>query len=252
MPPTADAAVRRRGGSTAGRGLPKAAFEDAAAEHILLEGDGRIEEAASTPLTPRRQLALRDGLHGRQTRLELYAEGFLDVEQQWRGGKRRSSHRLDLRYLDPVPEIERRRPIRCLKAALVLAGAAAVAAVLGSVEVLGAYPMWAAVAAGAAAAAALAIYARRSCEIATFLTLHGRAPALRLTAGLGAIRRCRSLLPELSAAIEEAAEDIGADTRQFLRGEMREHYRLRSDGVLTPEVCTESTGRILAQFDIDL
>ena len=31
----------------------------------------------------------------------------------------------------------------------------------------------------------------------------------------------------------------------------REHYRLRSDGLLTDDVCSDSTGRILAQFDID-
>lgn len=250
MPPTAEAAAGRRGGSAAGGNVSKAAFEDTA-EHILLEGDGRIEEAASTPLTTRRRLALRDGLHRRQTHLELYAEGFLDVEQR-RRGKRRGPHRLDLRYIDPVPEIERRRPKRCLKAALGLAAVTAVAALLGRFEVLGAYPIWTALTAGAAAAAALAIYAYRSCETATFLTLHGRAPALKLAAGLGAMRRCRSLLPELSAAIEEAAEGIGDDTRQFLRAEMREHYRLRSDGVLTPDLCSDSTGRILAQFEIDL
>jgi hypothetical protein len=30
---------------------------------------------------------------------------------------------------------------------------------------------------------------------------------------------------------------------------MREHYRLRSDGIVTPEDCDKGTGRILAQFD---
>jgi hypothetical protein len=33
---------------------------------------------------------------------------------------------------------------------------------------------------------------------------------------------------------------------------MREHYRLRGDGVLSHETCAESTGRILAQFDVEL
>jgi hypothetical protein len=33
---------------------------------------------------------------------------------------------------------------------------------------------------------------------------------------------------------------------------MREHYRLRGDGVLSSESCADSTGRILAQFDIQI
>jgi len=38
----------------------------------------------------------------------------------------------------------------------------------------------------------------------------------------------------------------------FLRAEMREHYRLRGDGVLSVGTCAECTGRILAHFDVQL
>ena len=40
-------------------------------------------------------------------------------------------------------------------------------------------------------------------------------------------------MPELSRAIEEAAEKITGDTSAYLRAEMREHYRLRGEGVST-------------------
>jgi hypothetical protein len=36
-----------------------------------------------------------------------------------------------------------------------------------------------------------------------------------------------------------------------LRAEMREHYRLRGDGILDDE-CSEGTGRILVHFDDDM
>jgi hypothetical protein len=64
------------------------------------------------------------------------------------------------------------------------------------------------------------------------------------------MRKFRAFVPVLSRAIEEAAERIGDDTSAYLRAEMREHYRLRGDGVLSNEACAESTGRILAQFDV--
>jgi hypothetical protein len=56
----------------------------------------------------------------------------------------------------------------------------------------------------------------------------------------------------LCRAIEEAAERIGADTAAYLRAEMREHYRLRGNGVLDNDECARGTGRILAQFDVQL
>jgi hypothetical protein len=33
---------------------------------------------------------------------------------------------------------------------------------------------------------------------------------------------------------------------------MREHYRLRTDGILSEEECSDSTGRILVHFDDDM
>jgi hypothetical protein len=73
-----------------------------------------------------------------------------------------------------------------------------------------------------------------------------------LTAGLGRIRRLRNVLPIIINAIGDAEDDIGEDTTVFLRAEMREHYRLRTDGVLSDEECSDSTGRILGQFDNEM
>ena len=75
---------------------------------------------------------------------------------------------------------------------------------------------------------------------------------LELVANFGSIKKFRAFVPALSRAIEEAAERIGVDTAAFLRAEMREHYRLRGDGVLDNDECAKGTGRILAQFDVQL
>jgi hypothetical protein len=92
----------------------------------------------------------------------------------------------------------------------------------------------------------------RSCERTAFATIHGRARVLELVANFGSLKKFRAFVPVLSAAIEEAAERIGDDTAAFLRAEMREHYRLRGDRVLSNQSCADSTGRILAQFDVQL
>ncbi|HEU4619894.1 MAG TPA: hypothetical protein VFV10_17780 [Gammaproteobacteria bacterium] len=224
-------------------------------EHILLEGDDSFEQRSTGPLTEQKRLALRDRLRSREIRLVLYAEGFLRLDE-WRRGKRIRAHRIDMRYVDPLPVIERWRATRWLKAGLLLgvaaAGAGAIARVapdLADFPTLRLYAVAAAALLAAAALSALAAYVYRTGESATFVTRHGRAPVLRLTAGLGRIRRCRALLPELRDAIADAFENVSDDTRTFLRHEMREHYRLRTDGILNDEDCSDSTGRILARFD---
>jgi hypothetical protein len=85
-----------------------------------------------------------------------------------------------------------------------------------------------------------------------FCTLHGRAGVLRLVANFGSIKKFHAFVPRLCRAIDEAAERIGADTAAYLRAEMREHYRLRGNGVLSNDECARGTGRILAQFDVQL
>ncbi len=160
--------------------------------------------------------------------------------------------RLDLHYLDPVPTIERTVAAHWFYGALGCAGVAALALLLARFEAV----YWPALGTGAAAVlaagATLFIGIYRSGERTSFHTIHGRAAVLELVANFGCLRKFRAFVPQLSAAIEEAADNIGDDTAAFLRAEMREHYRLRGDGVLSTQACADSTGRILAQFDVPL
>ena len=221
-------------------------LEDVTAQHPSLA------EVAGVPGREAREIEnefeIQDRLRGRRTAVRIYAEGWIDIEIERRRKPLRHM-RLDLRYLDPIPTIRRRRPRLLLKIGGGLTALTALAATLASFGLMFGVTLTAAIVAGLAAAGCLFWAYYLSHEKITFHTLHGRAPAIRFGAGLGTIRRFRKLVPEIVAAIVAAATTIGDDTAIFLRSEMREHYRLRNDGILSEAECAESTGRILTQFD---
>lgn len=220
-------------------------------EHIYIGSEDATAEPSGMARTVRTTTSLRNPLRHATLELALYDEGVLKVEER-RKGKSVESYFLDLRFLDPIPSIERVIAKRWLLMALGSGTVATFAAFLLRFDSL--YAGALVTLAVSLAVAALALYGGlyRSYERTAFQTLHGRTTVLTLTANLGALRRHRSFVPRLSAAIEEAAERITADTAAYLRSEMREHYRLRSDGVLDNEACAAGTGRILAQFDVQL
>jgi hypothetical protein len=220
-------------------------------EHIYMGSDNLNPDPQTAAKTMRERVELRNGVRRMATELTLYAEGFLKVAPTVRG-KRGDVFRLDLHYLDPVPAVTKVIAKRSLYAALGCAAAAGCAFALRSVEPLEPFVWYAFAAAVAATLAAVAAAVYRSHVRFEFATIHGRAPVLTLLANLGSIRRFRAFMPVLTSAIDEAAEAIGSDTAAYLRAEMREHYRLREDGVLDHEQCAAGTGRILAQFEVQL
>jgi hypothetical protein len=224
------------------------ALDETLAEHIYL-GDETAGDVA-VPKTVREKFELRDRLRGLDMRVTLYEEGFLRLDET--RGKHTRTYNVNLRYLDPVPTQERHYAKRTVQVAAILAGIAAIAAMLVVFPSLATIAILTSATAGGAALAAFFMFAYLSHEKTVFRTMHGRAAALALTAGLGRIRRLRSLLPGIINAIGDAEDDIGEDTAVFLRAEMREHYRLRTDGVLSEEECSDSTGRILVHFDDEM
>jgi hypothetical protein len=215
--------------------------------HVLLESDER-ESAANGPLTVKERVELHDRVRRRETELTLYEQGLLKIVEK-RRGRRVKSHKIDLRYLDPVPTTRPYYPTRLLHTALGFAALAAIASVLAKLDVLFSISFPAALITGTTAVLVTTLFVYLSHEKISFHTLHGRACAVSLMAGLGVIRRFRAAMPKVARAIEQAEESIGEDTAIYLRAEMREHYRLRGEGVLTEEDCSECTGRILMHFD---
>jgi hypothetical protein len=220
-------------------------------EHIYIESEDSNANPAATARTLRETVTLRNAIRHTGAELAAYDEGFLKITKLRRGDSEEPFF-LDLRFVDPVPTIERVIAGRWLAAALGFGALAGLAAFLMRFDAL--YVGAAAALAGAGLAAAVTLYVGlyRSHEKITFSTLHGRVTVLELVANFGSLKKFRAVVPLLSRRIEEAAERIGTDTAAFLRAEMREHYRLRGGGVLTHDECAEGTGRILAQFDVQL
>lgn len=231
--------------------LPPSGVDAVPSEHIYIGSDELNPNPAAAGRTVSTEVSLRNALRRAHTEVTLFEEGFLKVSEHNRG-KPGESYRLDLHYLDPVPTLERVLAVRWFQTALGCAGVAALAAFLLRFESLriAALPTLGIAAAAALVTLYVAVY--RSHEKTTFATLHGRAPVLRFVANFGSIKKFRAFVPVLCCAIEEAHESIGNDTSAYLRAEMREHYRLRGDGVLSNDACADGTGRILAQFDVQL
>lgn len=194
---------------------------------------------------------LRNALRRTTTEVTLFDEGFVQVVERTKGVAG-DPFRLDLHYLDPIPSITRVIAKRAFLIAVGCLVAAFVAALLAQVAALLPFALPAALLAASGALISAAVALRRSCERTDFHTIHGRACVLSLVANFGSIKQFRAFVPVLSRAIEESNDKITGDTSTYLRAEMREHYRLRGDGILSSESCAESTGRILAQFDIQI
>lgn len=225
------------------------------AEHCVLE-DVTVQTPVLAPEIAksseaaeiRDDVEIKDRLRGRRTQVRIYEEGWVDIEVA-RRGKPVSHHRIDLHYLDPVPTMTWHHPRRLLKASGIAAGFTGICSVPAFFGWFSAWSIPAAMA-GLVTTAVLLFVAFYLChEKISFKTLHGRASAVHFGAGLGTIRRFRRLVPKLVEAIADAAETVGDETAVYLRAEMREHYRLRSTGVISEEECAESTGRILGNFD---
>jgi len=228
----------------------------AEAEHCVLE-DHTVELTGIQPVLAEHERAarevvdevtIRDRLRGRHTTVRFYAESWADVEVQ-RRGRRLTSHRIDLRFLDAVPATKRYYPIRLLKASGIAAGVTALFAIPAWFGWLSGFTVPATVTGILVTATALFVAWYLTHEKIVFRTLHGRAGVIRFGAGLGTIRQFHKLIPKFVDAIADAAETMIDETAVYLRSEMREHYRLRGEGIISENECAASTGRILSQFD---
>ena len=217
-------------------------------EHILLHAEHAEESRdAETPRTERQRMEINNRLRGIRSEFTFFDDGVLRVREfGWRRGRREVD--IQLRHLEPRPALSRHTATKTLWLALgsalvaALAGVAAYSAVLVVVTL----PVTAISTVAAAALGLLAAY--RSREQVTFRTRHGKVAALTLQANLGCIRSYRALVPLLVSAMSESSTHATPDKNRRLREEMREHYRLRQAGILTPEDCDTGTRRILATF----
>jgi hypothetical protein len=218
-------------------------------EHILLESDGR-REVPTPSQAQKTHAAWQCQSRLRRCRIELaIVDDYYLVVRAGRVGSLRE-YVLDLRFVEPSIYVAKHTPRRLIAVALVFGSLAAFSAwrTLSS-----AAPWWhhewleaCAVTTTATLCACLAC-AWRMTETFALYSFHGRATLLAYTGGPGTLRTVRNFGRKLAGHIRLAIAQRRSSKAEYLRDEMREHFRLREAGVLAQEQYEASKARILAQ-----
>jgi hypothetical protein len=220
---------------------------DETTEHISLGEDFAVLAGAEEPEKITQRFEFSNLTSGRRTQLIFYAEGFLRV-RQWQRKKKVRDYLLSLRFLGPTMTVARTIPMRVLHVAAGFAGFGLLCGLLSWLTPWNALFTPAAVfgATGTVISAMLFLYLAN--EKTMFATAAGNATVLTLLGTADSFKRCRSIVPAIVRAIEQAQAKNIQDRSDYLRQEMREHYRLREYDVIDYNDCSIATRRILAQF----
>lgn len=204
-------------------------------EHILLESDERVVPTLETARRIHARLRLHGGLWRRSTELALIDGVFLAVRTT-RANVLSSRYVVDLRFVDPVPRLQRRIawPTIATAAACLALGIFAARGLAATVVLLG------------LAAGALFAGFHLTTESLTLFSAHGRTSLVTHTGRIGTLRAFRKFLPRLDAHLRVALGARRGARAQHLRDEMREHFRLRNAGALTELEYESAKRRILA------
>jgi hypothetical protein len=220
---------------------------DETTEHISLGDDFAVLAGVEEPEQITERIEYTSRLRGMRTQLIFYAEGYLRV-RQWRRKKKIRDYMLSLRFLGTDTQTVRNIPMRVLHVAGASAG---FATFCGALAYLTPWKAGFAIAAGVGgitAMGAVLTFLYLAQEKTRFATAAGRCGVLTLLGTFDTFKRCRSIVPEIVSAIEAAHVKNVQSRSDYLRQEMREHYRLREYGVIDQEICSEATRRLLAQF----
>ena len=229
--------------------LPGRPITAARGEHISLESN---PDLITSPLRhPHRRtiltFTLKSALRGSETDVSLLEDHYLAVRSH-QSGHDIKKYVLDLRFANPRPVIVRH--IAWLSLAL------AVISMVGTISSF----WWAATARsgamhpgvfiGSAAVITMGLsvwqFLRRTTESLGFTSVHGGVTLVRVVGGIGSAKAGRDFFVELIKSISAAKVARAQSKQEFLRDEMREHYRLRELRVLTDHEYESSKARILA------
>lgn len=216
------------------------------AEHISLGGDEDVGEIDAAPRSPEYRLALKRAGHGAEQTLTLYDDGSVSIAETNRKSNRQYS--LHTRFLDACPEVTRHVAKHAFIAAGVTAGLGST--LLALPMTLGVLETWrlpAGILLATTGLFALLLALYRTGDTLRFASLHGRVPVLTINGGIGCQRRCDQLLQKLFESSEDAqAETPGGNA---LRDEMRDHHRLKLEGIIDEADYEAAKLRILSAHD---
>ncbi len=214
------------------------------AEHICLEADSQESVSESVTEAVEYRLQLSRPTHGSVHNIAIYNSGRIDVDFSKRKAAPQS-YRLHARNLDAHPEVSRHVAKRCLLTALVTGTVAATLLVL---------PLWfgpfgpwqlpAGILLATASLFALLLGVYRTGESVSFSSQHGRVPVLTIHGGIRCRKRCEALFQRLAQVTAAVRSEV--DIAQLLREEMREHHRLKLEGIIEDEDYEAAKLRILS------
>lgn len=220
----------------------------ARAEHISL---GTDDDAAPRPRRgPKRVRASLDWqstLRGIRAHIEVLEDHHVHI-RYLRPRKLAKDYSVDLRFINAKPMRERR--IAWVTLAGAVAMLAAAVALVWPVDLFAtldaSLQLSLAIVSASATLSLLAIFFHRTTESLTFRTVHGDAPLIKVTGGVGSCRKAKAFFVELIKSINMAHAHAPNSQQAYLRDEMREHHRLRTCGALSEREYEASKARILA------
>lgn len=207
-------------------------------EHIFLESDERVVPTLETARRIHARVKLHGGLWRRSMELALIDGLFLAVRIT-RANSLSARYVVDLRFVDPVPRLERRIAWRSI----------AMSAGCLALGIFGTRDLGLLVTAALFGIAAAALFAafHLTTESLTLFSANGRARLVAHTGRVGTIRAFRKyFLPRLDAHLRVAIGARRGALARHLRDEMREHFRLRTAGALSEAEYETAKQRILA------
>lgn len=220
---------------------------DETTEHISLGEDFTVLAGAEEPRKVKKKLGYKNLLTRRRTELTIYEEGYLRV-RRWKGDARDEEYMVSLRFLAPRIRASRHIPMRILQIAGGFAGFGLLCSLIAYLAPWDVFFIPAAILGGVGAVSAATIFLYLAHEKTMFSTASGNAVVLTLYGTADSFKRCRSMVPAIIKAIEDAQAKNTQDRSDYLRHEMREHYRLREHGVIDHDVCGAATKKILSEF----
>lgn len=216
-------------------------------EHISLQADPTSVRAEPNPRRPLRKYKFTARGRNFTQSVAVLPDYHVLVATQ-RSGSTITEHTADLRFIDPRPV-----GIRKIATPFLYAGIAATVLALLDIALSLEAPAVASGLGGWFAALGLSSLALGcfglciylTTESLVFLSVHGRARVISIVGRVGTIRRANECAADIAKQIGLVESEYQKTPQKYLRDEMREHFRLHEEHVLSDEQYDDAKGRIL-------
>jgi DNA-binding FrmR family transcriptional regulator len=220
---------------------------EASCEHISLQADPTSVRSEPNPRRPLRKYKFTASGRNFTQSVAVLQDYHVLVATQ-RSGASVQEHTADLRFVDPTPV-----GIRKIALPFLYAGIAATVLALVAIgmslklpEVSSGFGGWfAALGLGSLALGCFGLCVYLTTESLVFLSVHGRARVISIVGRVGTIRRAGECATDIVKQIASVQTEYQKTPQKYLRDEMREHFRLHEEHVLSDEQYDDAKGRIL-------